>query len=129
VKSRRPKRKKQKLGELGEELAAKYLRKNGYRIIQQNFKSKFGEIDIVAREKKVLVFVEVKTRIGSFGGHPEEAISQAKIKHLKKAAYYYCLTHKSLPEGLRIDVVAITLYEDKEIERIKLFKNITQLGL
>ncbi len=113
------------IGRKGEEIATKYLKKRGYEILERNFKSKrWGEIDIVAIKDDVLVFVEVKARVGSKYGEPQEAVTPFKLRALKRTGQYYRIEHPNLPEALRIDVVAITLDRDThEPLKIKLFKD------
>ena len=67
------------VGRIGEAIAKKYLRKRGYKIIEENYKTKYAEIDLIARYKNALVFVEVRTRIGERFGTPEESINRDKI--------------------------------------------------
>lgn len=111
-------------GQSGEKLAVEFLKKQGFKIIETNFKSKFGEIDIVAREGDVLVFVEVKTRSSGQFGLPEEAVNWRKIQHIIKAGQYYRMVRKNLPESERIDVVAIEK-EANTIKRLEQIRNIT----
>lgn len=111
-------------GQSGEKLAVEFLRKQGFKIIETNFKCKTGEIDIVAREKDTLVFVEVKTRSSVQFGLPEEAVNFRKIQHIIKSAQIYRMIHKNLPVGDRIDVVAIEK-EGSVINRLELIRNIT----
>lgn len=118
--------KKKNLGNLGEELAVKQLKNNGYRILEQNFRSKFGEIDIIAQEGGDLVFVEVKTRWSKSFGPPEEAITPWKIRRIIKAGQYYQLIHPDTPEALRIDAVAVDITSDGQLNQIRIIKNITQ---
>jgi putative endonuclease len=98
-----------KLGNLAEDYACKLLLKNNYQIIERNFRSKFGEIDIVAVKERVLVFVEVKARWSRKFGTPEEAVTPVKLWKIQKTAEYYSLTHPKLPTKLRIDVVALEI--------------------
>ena len=116
---------KKSLGSLGEELAVKQLKNNGYRILEQNFRSKFGEIDIIAQEGGDLVFIEVKTRWSKSFGPPEEAITPWKIRRIIKAGEYYKLLHPEAPEALRIDAVVIDLSSEGKLERVEILKNIT----
>jgi putative endonuclease len=113
------------LGNLGEKIAAKYLHDCGYKILVRNFRSKFGEIDIVALDGDFLVFIEVKTRWSRKFGPPEEAIIPSKVRRIIKAGQYYKLLHPELPESLRLDAVAIDLFFDGKVKRIKLIKNLT----
>ncbi len=112
-------------GKQGEDKAINFLRTKGYKIISRNFKSKLGEIDIIALDHGTLVFIEVKTRWSKVFGLPEEAVTPWKIKSIIKTAKYYKMLHPELPESLRIDVVAISLFPGGEVEEIKLIKNVT----
>lgn len=113
------------LGKEGEEIAAKYLQSKGFVILEHNFHKRYSEIDIVARDKMTLVFVEVKTRIGNKFGSPEEAITPWKLHNLIKSAQYYKLLHQNLPDDMRIDVVTIVLSSINEVEKISHYKNVT----
>ena len=116
----------QKLGFLGEQLAKKHLLSKGYKFIQQNFHSKFGEIDLIFQEKETLVFVEVKTRVGDKYGPPEDAITPFKIRHLIKAAQYFQLKNPSFPESCRIDIIAVQFDEaSHKLQSINHYENIT----
>lgn len=116
------------LGDRGENLASDLLQKNGYKILTRNFRSKFGEIDIVALDPQVrppaLVFVEVKTRWSQAFGTPEEAITPWKIKNIIKAGQYFKLLHPETPGSLRIDAVVIEMSEGK-VQRSEIIKNLT----
>lgn len=116
---------KQSIGFLGESKAASYLASQGYKILERNFKKRYGELDIVAIDGKTLVFVEVKTRKSGKFGSPEEAITPWKLQSLVKSAQYYKLLHPNLPDAMRIDMVSIHLLPNNQVERIMLYKNIT----
>lgn len=109
-------------GRSGEETAVIYLQKKGYKIIGRNFKSKFGEIDIVALDGNVLVFVEVKTRWSREYGYPEEAVTPWKLRSIIKTADYYKLLYPNTPALMRIDVIAIEA-EGGKVQAIRLIKN------
>lgn len=97
-----------KRGAQYEELAVDYLKQQGFQILQRNFSSRFGEIDIIAREGKYLVFVEVKYRATDSGGHPLEAVDVRKQRRIWKTAEFYCLRYgygENTP--CRFDVVGI----------------------
>lgn len=94
------------LGQRGENAAARYLRNHGYKIIQRNFSCSVGELDIVAKEGKTLVFVEVKTRADD-DPSPETQVDAVKQHHLTKAAKYYLARYGSPPPPARFDVVAV----------------------
>ncbi len=112
---------KKHFGDLGEDFATDLLKSKGYKIIDRNFRTKFGEIDIIALDGDVLVFVEVKTRHSRKYGKPEEAVTPRKIFRIRKAGEYYLLTHKNMPKKLRIDVVAIEA-EGKTVTSAKIIK-------
>jgi putative endonuclease len=95
------------IGKRGEDLACAYLQRHGYRILQRNFKARYGEIDIVSEKDGILVFVEVKTRTSDIFGTPEESITPKKLQEVIKAAMYYKQLHRDSPESLRIDVIGV----------------------
>jgi len=105
-------------GVRGEQLAQDYLNKHGYRIIETNIRTRYNEIDIVARQKDTLVFVEVRTKTSSNFGSPEESITPTKERHLAAAAYYYLQHHKNMPKSWRIDFIAVELDGDGNLMRI-----------
>lgn len=78
-----------KLGAFGEKCAANYLQKKGYKILARNFRSRWGELDIIAEKNKKIFFFEVKTRRSLRAGLPEESVTPWKIKHLQKAAFIF----------------------------------------
>ncbi len=117
--------KKQLSGIKGEELAVEYLRKKGYKIITRNFRSKTGEIDIIAIDGNTLVFVEVKARSSIEFGSPIDAITSRKLNSIIKTAEYYKIKNPRLPALMRIDAVAISLDRHDEIKKIELVKNIS----
>lgn len=110
-------------GKLGEEIAAKFLVKAGYKVLEKNFHSRVGEIDIVAQDGDILVFVEVKTRWSKKFGEAAEAVTSRKLKSIIKTANYYKLLHPELPESLRVDVVTVDISEKSP--KIELIKNVT----
>jgi putative endonuclease len=94
------------LGERGENVAAKYLRNQGYKILERNYRCQVGEVDIIARDKKTLVFVEVKTRAYD-DPTPEEQVNEFKQNQCTKAAKFY-LGRFGVPQPpARFDVVAV----------------------
>jgi putative endonuclease len=108
-------------GKEGEKIAAAYLKKNGYRIMEINFRCPIGEIDIVAKEKNDLVFVEVKTRKSIELGYPEQAVGMRKQKKMSQLALWYMQKRKIADTNARFDVVAITLIPEKN--EVKLIQN------
>ncbi len=116
---------RQLLGKKGEQLAAQYLQKHGFRIIDRNFKARYGEIDIIALEGKTLVFIEVKTRTDRSFGMPEEAVTSRKLSEVVKTAQYYKLLHPELPESLRVDVIGIELDGTETLKYFNHIRNVT----
>lgn len=107
---------KRKLGSQKEILACTFLENNGMTIIRTNYLTKSGEIDIIAKEKDILVFVEVKYRKDTKFGYPEEAVNPKKQRTIRNVANYYMVTeHLSLESPVRFDVVAILGNEIKHI--------------
>ncbi len=111
---------KKELGKKGEDLALRFLNKNGYRIIERNYVCKMGEMDIIAREKDTLAFIEVKTRTSTAFGPPQLAVNASKQRQMSKVALNF-LKEKKLEEvKARFDVVAILLGpQGEEIELIR----------
>ena len=110
-------------GILGEKLAWDFLKKRGYRILVTNYRTPQGEIDIVARHKDSLVFVEVRTKTSLEFGSPEESITPAKKERMRAAAFFYRQAHSNLPLTWRIDVVAVELNQKGKLSRIELIEN------
>ena len=108
-------------GKDGEQIAVDYLKKNGYRICETNFRCPLGEIDIIAREKSELVFIEVKTRKTTDLGYPEQAVGMRKQKKMSQLALWYLQKKKLADANARFDVIAIILMP--EGNEIKLIKN------
>ncbi|MCI9177359.1 MAG: YraN family protein [Clostridia bacterium] len=104
---------KQNLGKQGEEYAAQYLQTQGYQIIEKNFRCKQGEIDIIAKDKKEYVFVEVKTRTSLQYGMPREAVNSKKQKHIWNATKYYLYKNKLENKFIRFDVIEIYQKQEK----------------
>lgn len=117
-------RNRQQLGKQGENLAVSYLTKHGYRILQRNFKVRYGEIDIIALYDHTLIFVEVKTREDTSFGAPEEAVTPRKLREVVRTAQFFKSLHPELPESMRIDVIAILL-EGNSIRRLEHIPNVT----
>jgi len=115
--------KRKEVGDIGEELARKFLKKKGYRIHETNFRCREGEIDIIAEHKDYLVFIEVRTKTGTSFGSPEESVTFAKKEKLIASALAYMSSHKDLPDNWRIDFVGIELDEKGKATRIELIEN------
>ncbi len=98
-----------KIGDEGEKIAENYLLRQGYIILQKNFVYNHGEIDIIAKDGNVLVFVEVKMRRNIFFGEPEEAVTAKKQKLLRRTAEGYVQQNNILDAECRFDVVSIVM--------------------
>ena len=96
-------------------MAAEYLKKKGYKIVERNWSSKWGEIDIVAKYKGIVIFVEVKTKVGEDWGSPEEMVNKRKLFQVQRIATLY---DKDGPCQRRVDVVAIVLNNDLTVKRL-----------
>lgn len=108
-----------KLGEKGEGLAVKFLKKKGYKIIKQNYKTPIGEIDIIAKDEETLIFIEVKTRESVEYGLPFEAVNSHKKRKIANVALLYLKRFKEIPP-CRFDIVSIYYKQGKpEFELIK----------
>lgn len=115
--------KRRETGILGEKLARDFLRKRGYRILEANYRCPEGEIDLIARHKDYLVFIEVRTKRSLEFGSPEESITAIKKERLRAVAAHYQQTHDNLPQLWRIDVVAVELDRRGKPSRIELIEN------
>ncbi len=101
--------KKRTIGNLGEKIAKKYFKKQGYKIIKQNFTNRAGEIDLIVKNKDQLVFVEVKTRTNQNFGYPEESIDSRKQNKIIRTAQNYLYKEKIFSENYRFDVISIEI--------------------
>lgn len=110
-------------GKLGEEIAVKHLKDNGYIIIQKNYRTKYGEIDIIAKDENFLVFVEVKARRSQTFGYPREAVDIFKQSRIKNIANLYLATKKNLNSKVRFDVVEIVLDNYDNVKSILIIKD------
>jgi putative endonuclease len=123
---------KSEVGQIGEETAAKYLKKMGYKILDRNWKNPFGyrlgEIDIIAREKKEIIFVEVKTRAADNCNQlnvlPEEQINRSKLHKLERIASCYLNVKRLKSFPYRFDAVSVWLDSDYKQAKIKHIKSI-----
>lgn len=115
--------KRKTTGMIGEKLAADFLTKQGYEIIETNFRCKEGEVDIIAKDGDYLVFIEVRAKSSRMFGSPEESITARKKEHLKNVAARYQEGHDNLPQQWRIDFVAVELDKEGKPQRIEVIKN------
>jgi len=115
--------KRRDTGMMGEKLACDFLGKNGYSIVETNYRCPRGEIDIIARQRDTLVFIEVRTKTSRLFGRPEESITPVKMARLRTVAEHYGQNRVNLPASWRIDVVAIELDRKGRVTRIELIEN------
>lgn len=111
-----------KLGRLGEDMALEYLKKKNYRIIDTGFRIHRGEIDIIARDGGTLVFIEVKTRNSAAFGRPEESVTPAKQRQVRRLAQGYLMSRGLGDADCRFDVIAVRRADDGGYE-IEHFRN------
>jgi len=112
--------KRQTFGKASESIAVRHLKKNGYKILEQNYRNKLGEIDIIAKDKGTLVFVEVKARKSGLFGNPKWAVTPKKQRKISMVALYYLKTTKQHNVKARFDVVSIvSVAENPCIEIVK----------
>ena len=116
--------KKYKIGQIGEKLVTEYLRKEGYEILEKNFRGLKGEIDIIAIDEDELVFVEVKTRTNNIYGLPREAIDKLKMHRIYQTSMTYIYSKHLENYSVRYDAVEVYLNMDNGSAEIKHLKNI-----
>jgi putative endonuclease len=114
----------QQIGHWGEEQAAMYLRAQGLEILAHNVRTPYGELDLIAREGEVLVFVEVKTRSSDRFGHPEDAVDMAKQQHVLNAIEHYLLNLAlPWPGDWRVDVIAVLGRPGEQVPQVEWFRH------
>ena len=116
-------RHQQRVGHWGEKIAAEFLESQGCEIMDHNFRTPFGELDIVARKEDIYLFVEVKTRTSNTFGLPEQAVNEEKQTHLIQAAEAYLQSHPEIMNDWRIDVIAIQKLRGEPDPKIVWFEN------
>ena len=110
--------KNKEIGNMGEQLACDYLTKNGYEIIERNkLYTRQSEIDIIAKRKNLIVFVEVKTRTTDSFGTPFEAVDKTKLQHLKSGIFQY--VQENNVKKYQIDLIGITLKPELKIQHLR----------
>ncbi|NLO89598.1 MAG: YraN family protein [Clostridia bacterium] len=113
---------RRKLGEIGERAVAQFLKRKGYKVIENNYRTRYGEIDIIALKDGILSFVEVKTRTTLQCGTPEEAVDCRKQKKIRSMAVEFLTNSKIRYKALRFDVAAVKASKDGTIENIKIYE-------
>ena len=121
-------REKKIIGRLGEEAALQFLGREGYKIIETNFRTSFGELDAIAEHKDFIVFVEIKTRLTSSLGPPCLSVTKSKARHLVKNALCFLKIRGCVESYWRIDVVSVKLNVNHEVEHIEIIENAIEDG-
>jgi putative endonuclease len=104
------------IGKHGERIAVRYLKFRRYKILETNFESRYGEIDIIAKDKDIIVFVEVKTRTNDDFGQPEAAVNKSKQDKIKLAAKFYINKKRLSNFNSRFDIISIKIQKGKKKE-------------
>lgn len=114
------------VGVRGERVALERLTREGYRLVERNFRTKWGEIDLIMRDKKTLVFVEVKAKTGEEFGTPEQMVGTKKLRQVVRIGEMYS-DREVWEGGVRVDVVAIVFDKIGKVERYNHYENVTEL--
>ena len=110
----------QSVGKYGEDRAAEFLKRLGYELLDRNWRSSAGEIDLIAKDGSCLVFAEVKTRTRLAFGHPFEAITAAKVRRMRTLASQWCQAHKLGVVEVRLDAISVLIRDGRvTIEHLK----------
>jgi putative endonuclease len=112
----------QSVGKAGEEYAKIYLQSRGYVIKERNFRTRMGEMDIIAEKNTILYFCEVKTRIGDAHGKPFEAVTYRKLQHIRRVAQAYLLRNSIKNSKLSIQVISVILFPDMSVREMKMYE-------
>lgn len=112
-----------RIGKIGEEKAREFLKRRGYKILAENFRTGLGEIDAVARHENFIVFVEIKTRTGNSLGPPCLSVTGKKQRHIINTALCYLKKNDLVDSDWRIDVVSVRLGSNDELEDIEVIEN------
>ena len=118
----------EEVAQIGENAAARYLQSRGYAILERNYRTDLGEIDIIARQGKDLVFVEVKSRTPSNSFAPSQSVTQAKRSRLARLARVYMATRARKDERCRFDVVEVAVSETGSIIAVRLIPGAFMMG-
>ena len=114
---------RRRFGDFGERVAASHLEAKGFAILERNWSTKEGEIDLIASRGEELVFVEVRSRRGRSMGTPEESITGRKASHVRAAAQAYIQEHPDAPPNPRIDVIVLELDAKGRVMRVEQIEN------
>lgn len=119
---------RKELGFKGEDIASNFLKKKGYKIIQRNYKCKYGEIDIIAEQNKVIAFIEVRTVQSENFGIPQDFITNIKTDHISKSALNYIKKENLFEHSCRFDFIAITFSHTLSEPKIEHIENAFELS-
>lgn len=114
---------KRVLGKKGEEIASKYLIKSGYKVIEKNYRTKYGEIDLICEKEDSIIFIEVRTKTNLDYILPEESITSKKIEHLKKSSLEYLSNSNRKYKNIKFEFIGI-LFLNKENYKLNHIKDI-----
>ncbi len=117
----------QDTGKLGEKIAERFLASRDFSILDRNYATPFGEIDLVAKQNGYTVFLEVKTRVSERFGPPLSSITEIKKKHIIRNCRFYLKRHGLLEAPCRIDAIGISLNSQLELQVLKHVKNAIEL--
>lgn len=117
---------RQQYGKFGEDLATRFLTRNGYKVLETNFRNSFGEIDIIAMDRDTIVFVEVRSRHSNRFGPAQGSVNRAKQRKISMVALGYLKAKGKIGKKARFDVVAISSAEGKD--HVELFRNAFELS-
>ena len=113
-----------KIGNIGEKIAAEFLLERGYRLIDQQYTTRYGELDLVMDDSGSVVFVEVKTRTTDTFGLPENSITTEKLEKIQKAGLLWLQAHPERNDFWRIDVIAVILDHQNSVKDVQHFINV-----
>jgi putative endonuclease len=113
-----------RIGDEGEDFARQYLRARGYQILERNYHSRYGEVDLVAENDRCIVFVEVKTRTSDRFGLPEESVTPEKLEKINDTGLLWLQDHPEAPDDWRVDVIAIIMDKNQNVVDIQHFVDI-----
>jgi putative endonuclease len=113
-----------RIGDEGEDFARQYLRARGYQILERNYHSRYGEVDLVAEHDRCIVFVEVKTRTSDRFGLPEESVTPEKLEKINDTGLLWLQDHPEAPDDWRVDVIAIIMDKNQNVVDIQHFVDI-----
>lgn len=110
-------------GNWGEQVAAQFLELHGFDILNRNYRTPYGEIDLIAQKEDMIIFVEVKTRSGKEFGMPEDAVTPQKRAHLSQSVQYYWQQNDEMKVDWRIDVISILKNRNQTQPEVTWFEN------